>query len=241
MKCYSSSNYCPRQFNSCVELEVHSLTLSQTVSYFSLVSCSLSVLGSLLIVFSYWRWKDIRTGSRSVVTFLAVADFFTAAGYIVGSVNYILHFNNPDDTYECVNFQQVCKLQSYVTTWSSMSSFAWTSFLAVYLYLTIVHGRIILANRLIPLVHVIAWVCPFLITYPLLVDGRLGQSRIAASTWCFIEDHNYQEGKFSSDTIVVTFLAGKLWEVLTYVVVCILYLVIKCHLRKEVYSYSIHV
>ncbi len=68
---YTVKYWCPGPIEICESFPGHrSHILGRTPSYFSLVSCSLSVLGSLLIVFSYWRWKDIRTGSRSIVTFM---------------------------------------------------------------------------------------------------------------------------------------------------------------------------
>ncbi len=239
---YDNKYFCPGNFTNCQALSgtstVRSIFLGIEPTYVSLVSCSFSVLGSLLIVFSYWRWKDIRTGSHTVVTWLAIADMFTAGGYILGSANFIKYYDLPSGTFACVHFQQICKIQSFLTTWSSMSSFVWTAYLAIYIYLTLVRGRIILANRLIPLVHVIAWIGPFFIAYPLLIVKKLGLSRVSASNWCFVSVLNSElEGtELTTKVFLLTLWAGKLWELVTYVLVVVLYVLVKCHIRKEVSS-----
>ena len=212
-------------------------------SVVSLVSCTLSVFGSLLIVYTYARWKDLRTGSRSIVTFLALADLFTAAGYIFGSANYIDHYGEEENTARCRQFNTLCQIQSFVTTTSSMSSFAWTSFLAIYLYLVIVRSNLRLANKLMPLFHVVAWLFPLFITLPLLITGKLGYSPYAASNWCFIKDYlprdniRYLCGRLNYEVILLVLVGGKGSEIATYVLVIVLYAAIKWHLHKQVYIY----
>ena len=212
----------------------------QWPSIVAIVSCSLSVLGSLLIVYTYARWRDLRTGSRSIVTFLAIADLVTALGYLAGSASYVLYYGATENTERCRHFNTACQIQSFVTTTSSLCSFAWTLFLAVYLYLVIVRAKMTLANRVIPLFHVLAWGTPLLITLPLLIAGKLGYSPYAASNWCFIKDylpHNdprYICGHLNFEVTLLVLVGGKAWEVLTYVLVIVLYAAMKCHIHKEV-------
>ena len=175
----------------------------------------------------FCRWRDIRTGSRSVITFLAIADFFTAFGYIMGSINYLVAVNK---TKGCDTFNDVCTIQSFITSWSSISSFFWTVALAFYLYLTLVHTKIFLANRFIPFFHVFNWGFPIIICLPLLVTWKLGYSPFAASTWCYIR--YMDNGKVALGFILI---AGKLWEIPSYFLVIGLYAIIKCHIRKQVW------
>ena len=175
----------------------------------------------------FCRWRDIRTGSRSVITFLAIADFFTAFGYIMGSVNYLTYFKQ--DLTKCEVFDEVCTIQSFITTWSSMSSFFWTVALAFYLYLTLVHTKIFLANRFMPFFHVFNWGFPILICFPLLVTSKLGHSPYAASTWCYISLIGNK-----NKSVGFILVAGKFWEILSYFLVIGLYTAIKCHIRKQV-------
>lgn len=188
-----------------------------------------------LYIYQYFRWKDIRTGSRSVITFLAIADFFTAFGYIVGSTNYAIHLNQPPATPQCVNFSIICTIQSYITSWSSISSFLWTSALALYLYLTVVQSKIFLASKLIPYFHVVCWGFPILICLPLLITNNLGYSPYAASTWCYIYEPIQQRDRgLEMETVWLILVGGKLWEITSYFFVVGLYIAIKCHVRKQV-------
>lgn len=223
---------CPVYWDEC-KRNLTSLTLGPGPAIVSIISSSLSCIGSLLIVYTYARWRDLRTGSRSIITFLAIADFFTAFGYVVGSSNYLVHLKSDTDpaSNECPAFADICQLQSYVTTWSSMSSFFWTFALALYLYITIVRNRMYLASRLIPLFHVVAWALPITICLPLLITGYLGFAPFGVSTWCFIYD---QQDGLTPRKIVLILVAGKFWEILTYVAVVILYVAIKYHIWKEV-------
>lgn len=182
-----------------------------------------------------FRWKDLQTGSRSIITFLAIADFFTALGYIVGSVNYGIHLNQPPATPQCVNFDMICTIQSYVTSWSSISSFLWTSALAVYLYLIVVHNNAPLAAKLIPYFHVVCWGFPILVCLPLLITNNLGYSPYAASTWCYIYEPLQQlDHGLQTVTVVTLLFGGKFWEILSYCIVVSFYIAIKCHIGKQV-------
>ena len=225
-------NYCPvwnvQCGNGSVSLR-RGLGAGPTVV--SLVSCCLSCLGSLLIMATYAAWRDIRTGSRSIITFLAAADFVTAAGYIMGGANYLYRYHHRYSG-TCELFLRVCELQSFITSWSSLSSFVWTSVLGLYLYLTIAHSRVFLAARLVPISHLLAWAGPIPILLPLLLTNRLGYSHIAASNWCYIKG-SADRSSGGLETLLL-FVAGKGWEILTYIAVILLYTAIKCHIYKEV-------
>ena len=238
---------CPRPFN-CTELLFeggYETTIQERwPSIVAIISCTLSIFGSLVIVYVYARWKDLRTGSRSIVTFLAIADLFTALGYVFGSTNYVHHYGDAENTHECMRFNTACQIQSFVTTTSSMCSFAWTSILAIYLYMVIVRAKISLANRLMPLFHVIAWAAPLLITLPLLITGKLGYSPYAASNWCFIKDSlpndntRYLCGHLNYEVMLLVLVGGKAWEIMTYVLVIVLYTAMKWHIHEVSFTFN---
>lgn len=250
-KCYEDaaslfgfdSVVCPRQLN-CTELVMmdgYSPTVQNVgPSVVAIFSCTLSILGSLLIVYTHLRWKDMRTGSRSIITYLAIADFATAAGYIIGSASYIYYFGEKENTQPCNMYNTICQIQSFVTTTSSLCSFAWTSILAAYLYMVVVKNKIRLANRLMPFYHVAAWFLPLIITMPLLIKDKLGYTPYAASNWCFIKEslpHNnwyYVCGRLNYEMVYLVLIGGKAWEILTYLIVIVLYAAIKWHIYKEV-------
>ena len=228
---------CPR-YLSCSNDNKSSIALGGGPAIASIISSTLSCLGSVLIVYTYLRWRDVRSGSRRVITFLAIADFFIAFGCVLGSSNYLVYFAlnyaESGTEYGCPAFVNICEVQSYLTTWSSISSFVWTSALAFYFYLILVKDRLLLATRLIPWFHVVAWGFPIAICLPLLITGKLGFAPYTASTWCFIYDNQNRHKHLTDKEIGIILIAGKFWEILTYAVVIVLYTAIKCHIWKEV-------
>lgn len=224
--------YCPSVTNCSSKGGLVSFDLGRVPSYISITSSSCSCLGSLLVLFAYFTLKDIRTGAQKVITLLAVADFFTAFGYIVGSVNFLTHFNHTS-TAGCKVFTELCEVQSFITTWSTMASYCWTCFLAFYFFLILVFNRPRLAAGLLPLYNVVSWLGPLLIVLPLLLTGKLGYAPYVASNWCYIKDTDYKTKLLKKPTVIVyLFLAGKFWEIISYLVVIVLYLCIKIFLSK---------
>ena len=214
-------------------------------SYVAIVSSVLSCLGSILIVFAFIAFKDIRSGmAQRIVTALAVADFVSAAGYIVGLINFLVYF----DHASCPYFTGICRGQAFVTSWSSMSSFAWTAILAIYFYIVLAFKRRRPFHSKLQeaLLHLFAWVSPLLIVIPFTAVGYLGYAPYAASNWCFVSDPfvNATENKnprrllYSSLKILA---AGKVWEILTYLIVIILYSQIIYILEKVTTSIMFYV
>ena len=215
-----------------------SFDLGKVPSYISITSSSFSCLGSLLILYAYFSLKDIRSGAQKIITLLAVADFFTAFGYIIGSVNFLTHFNHKD-VKGCKVFHELCEVQSFITTWSTMCSYCWTCFLAFYFFLVLVFHKNKLAASLLPLYNVVAWVGPLLIVLPLLGTGKLGYAPYVASNWCYIKniDTTADTQKHLSlaqnpTMIVLLFAGGKFWEILSYIFVIVLYLWIRFYLSR---------
>lgn len=82
-----------------------------------------------------------------------------------------------------------------------------------------------------PFFHVINWGAPIVVSFPLLVTGYLGYSYFAVSTWCFIGSH---EQRFRGEDVFLVLVAGKLWEMMSYVLVIVLYILIKRHISVQV-------
>ncbi len=201
-------------------------------SYTAIISSAFSCLGSILIVLAYIFFKDIRGGmAQRIITALAIADFISAAGYIAGSINYIVHFNDRA-TSDCNAFHTICRVQAFITTWSSISSFAWTAILAVYFYLVLVYQKqqpFSTKCRQIFL-HLFSWATPGLIVIPFTWLMFLGYAPFAASNWCFVTDFSlYDNVSDDSNSTMILYntlkvlAAGKLWEIVTYILVIIMY------------------
>ena len=234
---YVGSNTCPKVDNiSCNPSDGHpyNLFLGPPTSYVSIVSSTFSCFGAATIIITYVLFKELRTTTRSVITFLAIADFVTALGYVIGGINYLLYYKKSDQSRECVNFQAICAIQSYITTWSQLSSFLWNCFLAFFLYIMIVYGKHKMANGLITFFHFVAWLSPIAIALPLLITGYLGFSPYAASNWCFIKDTGYKYGeKIQHVQLLITLLAGKIPEILSYIFMIVFYSLTRCFIVSE--------
>ena len=202
-------------------------------SYVAIVSSGFSCLGSILIVVTFFALKDMRSGAQKIITFLAFADFVSAAGYIVGSSNFLTHFNKTDHK-ECQVFQDICVTQATFTSWFMLTSFLWTVILAFYFYLIIVYQRVAVAARFMPLYHIVAWGLPAFIVVPLMATSHLGYAPYAASNWCFVKDTGYARSGLKTNPveIIVILFDGKLWEILTYVIITVLSCLISGHLAK---------
>ena len=230
-----SSPYCPQAHACNTSAGFVSFDIGLAPSYVAITSSGLSCLGSFLVIATFLLLKDMRTGAQKIITFLAIADLISAVSFIFGSINFIVYFNKTD-TQSCSVFDALCKTQSSITTWSTLCSFCWTIILAFYFYMVIVYNRKALASRLVPLYNIIAWLCPLLVIVPLIGVQRLGYARYAAADWCFVADqmaNGTTTGLLTSfETIVFIFVGGKLWEILTYIGVIVIYAHIAGHLSR---------
>lgn len=197
----------------------------QLTSKLAIVSSSLSCVGSIAIAVSFIVVKELRTGSQWIILLLALADFFTSFGYIIGSINFLTMYSwdrNATKEADCNLFSDTCTAQSFLTTWSSMCSQAWTCVLATY-FLLLTCRPIKLGARALLLSNVLVWGLPLVPVSVLFSTGHLGYSGTGAAGWCFIND---QKPNISSGLLIgLTLVGGKLTEMLTYIWVIAFYFI----------------
>ena len=214
---------CPNVTYNCSKGQVE-LGIDLKSTYVSFASCTLSCVGSLLIFVAYFQLKGIQNVAQKLITLLALADFFTALGYLMADWNFVKNIHN------CPVFIEICKVQSFFTSWSSICSFGWTCALALHFYLTVsVRKRAISPTSLLVWQNMIIWTFPFLIILPLLITSKLGYSRFATANWCFIRNLSNDR-----EELALILLGGKLWEILSYLFVVILYALTALKLHKQV-------
>ena len=196
--------------NNCTSPDLVSIENGPVPSYVAIVSSGFSCLGSILIVVTFFALKEMRSGAQKIITFLALADFVSAAGYIVGSINFLIHYNKTGSK-DCQVFEDICVAQATFTSWSMLTSFLWTTILAFYLYLIIVYEHVAVAARLMPLYHIVAWGFPLFIVIPLVTTSHLGYAPYVASNWCFVKNPNFKRGLKTNPTeIIIILFDGKL-------------------------------
>ena len=222
---------CPETF-PCISPNV-SLTIGPSPSYVSIAFGALSCLGCILIVTAYAAFKGLRRSvAQTIVTHLAIADFFNAFGVIIGGINFLVFNAGDKDSRNCQVFSVACNIQSYVTQWMSITAYIWTSILAVYFmvkYIWIQKAHYI--EKSIPFLVIFAWLFPLLFLLPLLCMRRLGYSRYGASNWCYVRSTGSQLKK--SDVIVAFIFANWIWELMSIVIVVTAFTITLMYIRYK--------
>lgn len=183
----------------------------------SSISGFLSIIGTLIIIFTFFKWKDVQSTSRQILVFISIADFFAVVG------NTVSLLSPPNST--------VCTVQSIIGSFFILSSFFWTVFLAVYLYVACTHKMVVLAERLMVPFHLVGWGVPCIIVCTGAITGKFGNNGDTVSSgWCWIRT----TGLSREEQIKWMLIAGKFWEVLAFVVITMLYILIKRGMRQDV-------
>ncbi|CAC5382258.1 GPR157 [Mytilus coruscus] len=209
-------------FNGTLRFNPEELTVSAVITT---ISSFLSILGGLVLIWSYLFVSSTRNTVRLMLIALTLADIITALGYLMASVRWysIGKHNVNTSVSESDDF---CKVQSFITTYLSIASFLWTSFIAIYLFICVWFSRVLhLSGVKFILLHVVAWGIPGIITTVALKIGVLGRSESLQGingVWCWLAvTSNNQNG------ILWMLLAGKGWEILTYLITATLYILLK--------------
>ncbi|XP_008830158.1 G-protein coupled receptor 157 [Nannospalax galili] len=180
-----------------------------------LLSCALSALGSGLLVATHALWPDLRSPARRLLLFLSLADLLSASSYFYGVLR-----DFAGSSWDCV-------LQGALSTFANTSSFFWTVAIALYLYLSIVRStRGPGSDRLLWVFHVVSWGVPLVITVAAVALKKIGYDASDVSVgWCWID----LEAK---DHVLWMLLTGKLWEMLAYILLPLLYLLVRKHINR---------
>ena len=130
-------------------------TYSSLVAVLSITSCILSIVGGLVILFTYVILPEIQNFTRKLIVFLTLADLMTSSGILLSATNYISKRSDSNTSW------YVCRIQSTLTTYSSMVSFFFTSIIAIYLADTITnkHCRLATSNWL-KVFNALSWGIP---------------------------------------------------------------------------------
>ncbi|XP_015738267.1 G-protein coupled receptor 157 [Coturnix japonica] len=178
-----------------------------------LTSCVLSSLGSGLLVGTHALWPELRTRPRELLLYLSLADLLSALSYFYGVLK-----DFDGTSWDCV-------LQGALSTFSNTSSFFWTMAVALYLYLTIVRGSPT-GSGLLCCFHVVSWGVPLAITIVAVALKKIGYDASNVSVgWCWVNLD-------AEDRVLWMLLTGKVWEILAYVTLPVLYILIKRHINK---------
>ena len=102
--------------------------------------------------------------------------------------------------------------------------------MALYLYITVCKKKSRLAERLMSLFHLCGWGIPIVIVSIAVSTKKLGNNGDkVTSGWCWVNNELHWK-----DQVLWMLLAGKLWEIMAYFVIAVLYTLLKKNMTKEV-------
>ena len=214
------------------------------------VTCVLSAIGSLLIIYSYFCFRDLRTRAREVLAHISFMDLGVAVANVVGILvefdskwgqcyyNSTLTINGEKNVFaynqSCADevsrkYGIACVVQAAIAEFCTMGSVFWTMALAVYLYFLIVHGTR-LARRVFFSLYLFCYAMPLFITAWLLARSRLGYARMESSGWCSVVTMD-PKGR---DSLFYSFFSYDLWMLLTFIVSAVLVFYVHHYVKREV-------
>ena len=229
-----NSNRCPADFYCSDGSPIYS-AIDPSIHYFpayvALVSSSFSLIGATLNMIAYCAFKDIRRGTaQTIVALLAIADFLLALSAILGVCIQLAYGRNTNtndslsSNKDCYNFDTLCQIQAFISTWTLGCCFAWTSVLAIHFLLVTGCIRSAWPHKLIPLYNIIAWLLPLSYTLPILLLGKFGYTPLF--TWtCF-------EGSNDDPLIEWDILEMATTVAMVFVYICLLFKVLKLVRQK---------
>ena len=198
-----------------------------------LTTCALSMLGSVLIILSYFIVPDIRTKAREILVNLSIMDFMAAAANFAGIViNFDKYLGNGTSNSSTV-MNNLCMAQASFALYGTLSSILWTICIAVHIYLCIMVGSKTLAFRSAVAFYVLSYGIPVIVTVWYVATKKLGYDLVSGSGWCSILVYKHY-GERSEFLPLNTLFASDLWVYLTMFIVPVILVSLYCHLRNEV-------
>ncbi|XP_064625637.1 G-protein coupled receptor 157-like [Lineus longissimus] len=192
---------------------------------------TLSALGTLLIIWTYFLYPQTHNTCRRMLVHLSIADFLMAVGNFLGVPEAL------DMTRISLGYQTsiICVISGTIATISSISSFLWTSVIAVYLYICIVQSRSrLLGTKTLVATYITCWLVPVIVAILANIYHVFGYDpSLHHMSSCWISSA-------VPDQLMWQFLTGKAWEIVAYFVTGIFYALVKYHVYKEMrYAYNL--
>ena len=231
-------DYCYEKVSFCKNLSLSEFSLGPVPCYVGMVSNTLSCVASVLIISLYITLKDLRdNGAQSIITFIAISDFFTAFGYMIGDIHLLAYSYNDHlvkpDWGLCSISKNACEIGSYIVTWATMTSYIWTIILSLYFYFTIAHNRN-MTKKFMPLYHILAWGVPILVVFPLLCFKKLAYAPFVSGIWCYIEIYHNMPPFTKGNNVTATFV--QLPELILFMLILVVFIFTCWKFHKQTVS-----
>lgn len=196
------------------------------------ITCVLSIIGSLLLILSYLVQKS-RTRAREILAHISLMDLGVALANLVGlTVNFdrfYIHNGIPP-----VHMDYFCKIQAFFAMYCTLGSIFWTTSLAAYLYIVMLHRNnpkcsLYFLRSCYPLCYGLA----IGITVWLLIIHKLGYAPYDSSGWCSLI---VKDPVTMKTNLFVQVFAYDLWIYLAIVLIVLFYVAIRSFLSNQVSS-----
>ena len=225
------------------------------------VTCSLSIIGSLLIILSYVCFKDLRTRARYILVHLSLMDLVLAVSNLVGIAGNFdqrsIESNNNYNQSLPIKFNGTiyCRIQGLFTLYSTLSSILWTILLAVFVFILVTAGNPKRITKFLMLFcYLLCYGLPLLPSLWAFLHGKVGYAPLQSSGWCALKSH-YVYVYFNTsamngsgdhvycvhDDIYTNFFAYNLWIVMAFCVIVFTYLSVHCHITNKVSLIDLYV
>ena len=204
------------------------------------ITCSLSLLGALLIILSYVGFKDLRTTVRMILVHLSIMDLGSALGHLVGVTvyfdQYYIHLNNNGSLayFHTASsaVRNMCKAQAFLSVYFNLGAFMWTASLAIYLYFRISHFSLQQCRLLFYIIGILSYLIPVPLTLWLLLENHIGYTPYGGAGWCGLKIINpYTRQK----NVFVTIFGYDLIQYTTLILAGVLFIATYLRIRQEVY------
>lgn len=203
----------------------------------SVVTCSLSIMGSLAIIISYAHIRDIRSKARELLVHLSIMDLTYSAANLIGALlpydKYLLH-ETSGSAHD--NIERLCKAQAFFAAYGTIGSFLWTLGLAVYLYYRFVSGNVRLTKRAVNVLYVVCYILPLYVSLWSLLRDHYGYptNQEFSGGWCTLMVGYGTEESERYDHELLLFMVSDIWILLTFITMVPIYVIIHCQVKEEV-------
>ncbi len=197
------------------------------------ITCCLSIIGSLLIIFSYIVQKK-RTRAREILVHISVMDLGVGLSNLIGLSVFFnkYYFRNNEAIEPAAYIIGMCKTQAFFAAYCTLGSIFWTTALAGYLYIIIVCRRNPKYSvYFLRFCYFFCYGFAIAISLWLVLIGKLGFSPHDSSGWCTLIVTNPETEE--SDFFIAVF-ANDLWIYLAIILIVIIYVALKCFLSNQV-------
>lgn len=197
----------------------------------------LSIIGAALIIFSYVAFKDLRTGARLLLVQLSIADILVAGSHMFGVLyNLPRLVDSCNPTTDIISNQGSndlpCVIQAGVAMYSVIATFLWTLAMAVYLLVIIVFEKKVIGKRMSIFFFTFCWGVPLVQVIVFGAKKFLGFDESLDIGWCYVtfvsSNDTAQHGR-----LLPQILGYSIWAYLTYLLLPLLYVWIRCYIRVK--------